>query len=65
MHLGVRQPVPGACLRRAGLDVQCGLRGGAVVHRVVEPDDERLAHFAGKLGRQVGALVDKIERRLS
>jgi hypothetical protein len=27
--------------------------------------DEKLARFAGKLSRQVGALVDKIERRLS
>ena len=31
----------------------------------LEPADERLARFAGKIGRQVGALVDKIERRLS
>jgi hypothetical protein len=27
--------------------------------------DEKLARFAGKLSRQVGALVEKIERRLS
>jgi hypothetical protein len=31
----------------------------------LDADDEELAHFAGKLSRQVGALVDKIERRLS
>jgi hypothetical protein len=31
----------------------------------LDADDEELAHFAGKLARQVGALVDKIERRLS
>jgi hypothetical protein len=31
----------------------------------LDPEDDKLAHFAGKLSRQVGALVDKIERRLS
>jgi len=31
----------------------------------LEADDEKLARFAGKLGLQVGALVEKIERRLS
>ena len=31
----------------------------------LDADDEELAHFAGKIGRQVGALVEKIERRLS
>jgi hypothetical protein len=31
----------------------------------LDADDERLARFAGKLSRQVAALVDKIERRLS
>jgi hypothetical protein len=31
----------------------------------LDADDEKLARFAGKLSRQVGALVDKIERRLS
>jgi hypothetical protein len=31
----------------------------------LDADDEELARFAGKLSRQVAALVDKIERRLS
>jgi hypothetical protein len=31
----------------------------------LDADDEKLARFAGKLSRQVAALVDKIERRLS
>ena len=31
----------------------------------LDADEEKLAHFAGKLSRQVGALVDKIERRLA
>ncbi len=31
----------------------------------LDADDEELARFAGKLAGQVGALVDKIERRLS
>ena len=31
----------------------------------LDADDEELARFAGKLCRQVAALVDKIERRLS
>ena len=42
----------------------------AAIHRSAEEcsldaDDEELAHFAGKISRQVAALVDKIERRLS
>jgi len=31
----------------------------------LDADDEKLARFAGKLSRQVAALVEKIERRLS
>jgi hypothetical protein len=31
----------------------------------LDADDEKLARFAGKISRQVGALVAKIERRLS
>ena len=31
----------------------------------LDAEDEKLARFAGKLSRQVGALVEKIERRLS
>jgi len=31
----------------------------------LDADDDKLAHFAGKLSRQVAALVEKIERRLS
>jgi len=30
-----------------------------------DEEDERLARFAGKMGRRVGALVEKIEERLS
>jgi hypothetical protein len=41
-----------------------------VIRRSVEwcsldADDEKLARFAGKISRRVGALVEKIERRLS
>lgn len=31
----------------------------------LDADEEKLARFAGKLSRQVAALVDKIDRRLS
>src|SRR5579864_1876208 len=31
----------------------------------LDKSDEKLARFAGRIGRQVGALVDKIERRLA
>jgi hypothetical protein len=31
----------------------------------LDESDERLAYFAGKLSRQVAALIEKIERRLS
>ena len=31
----------------------------------LDAEDEKLARFAGKLSRQVAALVDKIERRLA
>jgi hypothetical protein len=31
----------------------------------LDESDERLAYFAGKISRQVAALVEKIERRLS
>jgi hypothetical protein len=31
----------------------------------LDESDERLAYFAGKLSRQVTALVEKIERRLA
>ena len=31
----------------------------------LDADEEKLARFAGKISRQVDALVDKIERRLS
>jgi len=31
----------------------------------LDADDDKLARFAGKLSRQVAALVEKIERRLS
>jgi hypothetical protein len=47
--------------------------GGYLLHVIrrsaddcdLDPAEERLARFAGKLSRQVGALVEKIERRLS
>ncbi|HEV3457303.1 MAG TPA: hypothetical protein VHG32_12150 [Thermoanaerobaculia bacterium] len=37
----------------------------SAVESSLEPPDAKLARFAGKLSRQVGALVEKIERRLS
>ena len=47
--------------------------GGYLLHVIrrsadecdLDPAEDRLARFAGKLSRQVGALVEKIERRLS
>jgi hypothetical protein len=47
--------------------------GGYLLHVIrrsvelcsLDAADEKLARFAGKLGGQVGALVEKIERRLS
>jgi hypothetical protein len=58
-------------LRAAAADLRH--TGGYLLHVIrrsaelcsLDADDERLARFAGKLSRQVGALVDKIERRLS
>jgi len=31
----------------------------------LDPDEDKLARFAGRIGRRVDALVEKIERRLS
>jgi hypothetical protein len=47
--------------------------GGYLLHVIrqsaedcsLDPADDRLARFAGKLAGRVGALVEKIERRLS
>ena len=58
-------------LRAAAADLRH--TGGYLLHVIrrsavecsLEPAEEKLARFAGKIGRQVGALVDKIERRLS
>ena len=58
-------------LRAAAADLRYT---GGYLHNVIrrsaewcslDKSDERLAHFAGKLSRQVAALVEKIERRLS
>ena len=37
----------------------------SVVECSLDESDERLARFAGKIGRRVGALVEKIEGRLA
>ena len=37
----------------------------SVVECSLDEADERLARFAGKMARRVGALVEKIEERLS
>jgi hypothetical protein len=37
----------------------------SVVECSLDESDERLARFAGKVGRRVGALVEKIEGRLA
>src|ERR1700680_1831628 len=55
-----------AAIRRSGQG--CSLaaaRGRAAEECSLDADDEELARFAGKLAGQVGALVDKIDRRLS
>ncbi|HLX07230.1 MAG TPA: hypothetical protein VKY89_05155 [Thermoanaerobaculia bacterium] len=47
--------------------------GGYLLHQIarsadvcsLDESDERLARFAGKVGRKVAALVEKIEERLS
>src|SRR5579864_7416634 len=58
-------------LRAAAADLR--YTGGYLFHVIrrsaewcsLDASDEKLARFAGKLARQVGALVEKIERRLS
>jgi hypothetical protein len=58
-------------LRAAAADLRH--TGGYLLHVIrrsavecsLEPADERLARFAGKLAGRVAALVDRIERRLS
>ena len=58
-------------LRAAAADLRH--TGGYLLHVIrrsaelcsLDADDERLAHFAGKLSRQVAALAEKIERKLS
>ena len=39
--------------------------GLSAVQCSLDPDDDKLARFAGKMGRRVGEIVAKIERRLS
>jgi hypothetical protein len=47
--------------------------GGYLLHVIrrsadacdLDPTEDRLARFAGKISRQVGALVEKIDRRLA
>ena len=70
-ELGGEKSVARAELRAVAADLR--YTGGYlfnVIRRSAEwcsldADDEKLARFAGKISRQVGALVDKIERRLS
>jgi hypothetical protein len=58
-------------LRAAAADLR--YTGGYLLHVIrrsadecdLDPAEDRLARFAGKLSRQVAALVEKIERRLS
>jgi len=65
------ESVTRAELRAAAADLR---HTGGYLHHVIrrsavecslDESDERLARFAGKIGRQVDALVEKIERRLS
>jgi hypothetical protein len=58
-------------LRAAAADLR--YTGGYLLHVIrrsaelcsLDKSDEKLARFAGKLANQAGALVEKIERRLS
>jgi hypothetical protein len=58
-------------LRAAAADLR--YTGGYLFHVIrrsaewcsLDESDERLAYFAGKISRQVAALVEKIERRLA
>jgi hypothetical protein len=69
--LGGESSVTRAELRAVAADLRH--TGGYLFHVIrrsaewcsLDESDEKLARFAGKLSRQVAALVEKIERRLS
>jgi hypothetical protein len=69
--LGGESSVTRAELRAVAADLR--YTGGYLFHVIgrsaescsLDAADEKLARFAGKLAGQVGALVEKIERRLS
>lgn len=69
--MGDESSVTRAELRAVAADLR--YTGGYLLHVIrrsaewcsLDAADERLARFAGKLAGQVGALVEKIERRLS
>jgi len=70
-ELGGEPSVTRAELRAVAADLR--YTGGYLLHVIrrsavdcsLDEPDERLARFAGKIGRQVAGLVEKIERRLS
>jgi hypothetical protein len=65
------EPMARVELRAVAADLR--YTGGYLLHVIrrsadecdLDPAEDRLARFAGKLSRQVGALVEKIERRLA
>src|ERR1700687_4529353 len=71
MGLDREKSITRAELRAAAADLR--QTGSFLLHVIrrsaedcdLDPEDDKLARFAGKIGRQVDALVGKIERRLS
>ncbi|HEY6322156.1 MAG TPA: hypothetical protein VJA16_11420 [Thermoanaerobaculia bacterium] len=69
-ELGGESSVTRAELRAVAADLRyasgyCAMVARAAVECSLDAKEERLARFAGKVGRRVGALVELIEERLS
>ena len=70
LGLDIEASITRAELRAAAADLRYA--GGYMLHIIrqsaedsdLEPEDDRLARFAGRLGRKVLALAEKIEERL-
>ncbi|HLW79226.1 MAG TPA: hypothetical protein VKU44_06465 [Terriglobia bacterium] len=69
-ELGGESSITRAELRAIAADLRytggyCAMVGRSAQESSLEAADDKLARFAGKLGRRVGVLVQKIEERLS
>jgi hypothetical protein len=69
-QLGRGPSITRAELRAVAADLRytggyCAMVGRSAEESALDPADDKLARFAGRLARQVGALVEVIEERLS